>query len=255
MEGMRRLPAAVALSLSLAACATGNSGSDDTDTPDASGNPDDPDAPPGTIDAPPGTIDAPPGIDAMPQAVTLSQNTSMAITSPNTLACASSDSVAPDPDYTLENHFYRAFRLMDHGISGQFTATRVDLGIEQAETVAGQQTITVRLHTVAGMFPGGALTQLHTQSVVVTDVTSTLLPINLSSPVVVPASSELVLEIVGPAHAAANNFFFPGSNSAGETKDSYIAAADCGIGTPVTYSTVDGTSVVHLVMTVSGTAP
>lgn len=246
---MRRLSLAAVLAMPLAACASGGAPQtgDDVVDPDAADNPDDPDARP--------TIDAPPAIDAAPMAVTLTQSTAATITSPNTVACASSDSIAPDPDFTLENHFYRAFRLMDHGISGQFTATRIDLGIEQAETVAGQQTLTVRLHTAAGMFPGGALTQLHTQSVVVTDVAATVMPITLSAPVVVPPSSQLVLEVVGPAHATANNFFFPGSNTAGETRDSYIAAADCGIAAPVAFSTVDGTAVVHLVMTVSGTTP
>lgn len=252
---MRRLSlAAAVVGLALAACATGNSGGDDSMgddvvEPDAPVNPDDPDARDDDLDA------APPDIDAMPMAMTLTQSTSTTITSPNTLVCASSIGTPPVTQYTLENHFYRAFRLMDHGISGQFTATRIDLGIEQAETVAGQQTLTVKLHTAAGMFPGGALTQLHTQDVVVTDVVSTILPITLTSPVVVPASSHLVLEVSAPAHAAVNNFFFPGSNAAGESRDSYIMASECGIATPVTYATVDGASMVHLVMTVSGTAP
>lgn len=243
-----RALAAAAAALALAACAKAGDPpvGDDAPDPDASGNPDDPDA---------RDIDAAPGIDAMPVAVTLSQNTALTISSPNTLACASSDGLAPDPDFTLENHFYRAFRLIDHGVVGQFTATRVDLGIEQAETVAGSQTIQVKLHTAAGMFPGGALTQLHSQSVVVADTAVTTMPITLSAPVVVPASATLVLEIVGPAHATANNFFFPGSNSAGESRDSYLSAVDCGVADPVTYSSVDGTAVVHLVMTISGTAP
>jgi hypothetical protein len=239
---MRRPSLVAAVALSLAACATAGSGGGGDDNPDAADDPDDPDA-----------ADLP-QIDAAPMAVTLSQTTATNIVTPNTVVCASTIGDPPVTQYTLGNSFFRAFRLADHGISGQFTATRVDLGIEQAETVAGQQTITVRLLTNPA-FPGGTSTQLHSQDVVVTDVVTTIIPIDLSAPVVVPAGSQLVVEIVAPPHAAANNFFFPGSNVSGETREGYIMAPDCTVATPMSYPSVDGAAVVHLVLSVSGTAP
>ena len=245
---MRPLSLAGAVLLSaVAACATGGSpgGGDGggDDDPDAADIPGDPDA--RDIDAPPN-----PPIDAMPVPVTLTHSTSTTIVAANSVACATGD----PPQFTVANSFYRSFDLTGQGVPGQFTATRVDVGIEEAETVAGQQTITVRLYTAAGMFPGGALTQLHTQDVVVTDQTLTILPVTLSSPVVVPAGSILVLEVLSQEHTTAGNFFFAGSNAAGQTAPSYIAAAGCEITTPVTFADV-GFPNVHLVMSVSGTAP
>ena len=245
MRDMSRLsPAAAVLVSALAACATGGSPQtgDDVDDPDAADIPGDPDA---------RDIDAPPPIDAMPVPVTLTQSTSNTITAGNSLVCATGDPV----QFTVENQFYRSFRLVDHGVPGQLTVTRVDIGIEEADTVAGQQTLTLTLYTAAGMFPGGALTQLHSQPVVVPDQSLTILPVTLSSPVIVPAGAELVVEVESPEHTVAGNFFFPGSNALGESRDSYIMAAGCKITTPVTYATVDGAAMVHLVMSVSGTAP
>lgn len=227
------------LAIALAGCAQAdNGGGDDDDTPG--------------IDAAPAP-DAGPAPDAAPDSVTLSQSTSATIAPGNTLVCSSNSNNVPQ--YTLENHFYRAFPLAVHGVTGELRATRVDLAIEQAETVAGSQTIQVRLHTVAGTFPAGSLSLLREVSVTVPDMVEQNLAVDLAPPVVVPGGSNLLLEVVAPAHAAAGNFFFPGSNTAGESAPSYIMAPDCGFTSPTPYSDATPGTPVHLIMTITGTVP
>lgn len=224
--------------IALAACATSSGPGDGDDVgggPDAAPRPDAAD------------------VDAAAETVTLSQSTSTTITAGNTQVCASNlDNV---PQYTLENHFYRAFPLAVHGVTGELRATRVDLAIEQAETVAGSQTIQVRLHSAAGTFPAATLSLLREVSVVVPDMNAQNLAVDLVPPVTVAGGSNLVLEVVAPAHAAEGNFFFPGSNTAGESAPSYIMAPGCSINSPTPYSDATPGVPVHLIMTITGTTP
>lgn len=251
---MTRLPFVCGFLL-FAACASAGagSGSDDVVGDDAPA----PDADPGAPDSAPQPIDAM-TIDAAPTMVTLSQTTATNIVTPNMLACSSN--LNDVPQYTLENHYYRVFKLADFGISGTFTAKHIDFAIEQAETVAGSQTITLRLHTMTGTVPQVAnMTLLYGQNVLINDTASMSMGVDLTSPVVVPAGSTLVAEIFAPAHTAANNFFYPGSNTGGETAPGYVRApgaspAGCGINEPVTFSSVGGASV-HLLLSVTGTKP
>ncbi len=234
--------------LGLAACATAGGGASDDVVGDAAPTIDaDPSAP----DARP-PIDAADPIDAAPQAVTLSQSTAQTITALNTLACGNANS-------TLENHYYRVFKLSDFGISTAFTAERIDFAVEDASTVAGTQTVQVRLHTLSGTTPLVAnMTLLYGQNVVVPDTaTNTIVGVVLTSPVVVPAGSTLVLELFSPGSTQTGDYFYAGSNAGGETGPSYIRAppAGCDLAEVTPYSTIDGTGMVHLVMSVTGTTP
>lgn len=217
------------------------------DAPDIDANPNDPpDAEPN--DPPP---DAEP---SEPQAVTLSQATSPTVMTANTLVCSSN--VNNVPQYTLENHFYRVFRLSDFGISTTFTAQQVVFAVEDASTTTGSQTVTVRLHTMTGStLTNASLTLLYGQNVLVNDTTLATIPVTLTTPVVVPAGSTLVLELFAPAHSAQGNFFYPGSNTSGESGPSYVRADGCTIPEPSTYATVAPAETVHLIMSVSGTKP
>jgi hypothetical protein len=262
------------LFVAMAACAKGGQAGDDTgdDTtihPDAPGQPIDSsqppiDGPPIAIDGPPGTIDAPPAIDAMPidampidappqpQPRTLSQSNSMTITSPNTVACGATDG-SGNP-YTDDNQFYRAFSLTASGITGQFTAQRINLGIEEANVTAGSQPITITLSTVAGAFPGGTLTTIGSQVFTINNATGVTLPLTLTTPAIAPAGSTVVVEIASAGFASGTNTFYPGSNALGETGSSYISSAGCGVTTPTTF-TAAGFPGVDLVLTVDGTTP
>ena len=68
-----------------------------------------------------------------------------------------------------------------------------------------------------------------------------------------PAGSVLVVEVFTPNGQTTNNSFFIGSNAAGQTGPSYIAAADCTIPEPATTASI-GFPNMHIVMNVTGDA-
>jgi hypothetical protein len=252
---MRRL-LVVGSSLCLAACATAGAPDqtgDDVVVPDADTTVDPPDA---------NQID-PPDANNTPQPVTLSQTTNTTITTMNSLACGNAN-------YTVENHFYRVFKLSDFGITTSFHATHVDFGVEDATTTAGTQTLQVRLWTMTGATPLVAnMTQLYGQNVNVPSTASgTVVGVDLTMAggVLVPVGSTLVVELFSAGHSTTGNYFYPGSNALSETGPSYVRAPQpaptgCGAGstpdlTEITpYSAIDGAAQVSLVLSVSGTKP
>jgi hypothetical protein len=266
MVCMRALRGFAALCLVFAACATGASNTgdttdDDSTAPDAhTGGP--PDAHTGAPDAmEQGTPDANVG----PTPRTLTQSNSTSITDQHTIACSVSDTTTGLVQYTRENRFYRVFDLPALGITTTYTATRVDFGVETAQSTTGSLTVQVKLHTLnqapgASSFPLSALNQLYGQNVTITAGTAlNTQQVTLSSPVVVPAGSRLVVEIFSPDMSGPGNgnYFYPGSNPSGETGPSYIAATDCGFADPTRFSAL-GLSpdpLVDLVIQVQGTTP
>ena len=68
-----------------------------------------------------------------------------------------------------------------------------------------------------------------------------------------PAGSVLVVEVFTPNGQTTSNSFFIGSNAAGQTGPSYIAAADCTIPEPATTASI-GFPNMHIVMNVTGDA-
>ncbi len=253
---MRRLLVVVP-SLWLAACATAGAGGDDVGddvvVPDADQN-----VPPDANN----TVD-PPDANNEPVPVTLSQTTNTTITTMNSLACGNAN-------FTVENHFYRVFKLSDFGINTTFTATHVDFGVEDATTTTANQTLQVRLHTLSGATPTvAAMTLLYGQNVTVSAANNlSVVGVDLTAPggVVVPVGSTLVLELFSAGHTVTGNYFYPGSNALPETGPSYVRAPQpapngCGAGsTPdlsevTAYSVIDGAAQVSLVLSVSGTKP
>jgi len=205
-------------------------------------------------DPPPDAEDPPPDAEDPPDpvAVTLTQSTSEAITALNGVACA--DGLG----YTAENSYYRVFTLTSHGVTGQFTATQMRFGIEEIDAGSGTTlTVTFRLHRLTGAFNTANLVQLHSQSVVLNEsLDGQIATVTLTAPVIVPAGSQLVAEVLIPDGTGAGNTFYPGTNAAGESAPSYIRAPTdgCDFDQPVTYASI-GFPGVHLVMTVSGTTP
>ncbi len=148
-----------------------------------------------------------------------------------------------------ENSFYRDFDLDgDFGISGDFNVTNVEFGVEQ---VTGAVALTLNVYSTAGPFPTGFPGSLTLQG---TANYSVNLPDNLtivSVPLIatIPAGSIMVYEL--KINAGATNSFFPGSNAAGQTGVSWIAATDCSITAPTNLADI-GFPNVHMIMNVVG---
>jgi hypothetical protein len=252
---MRRLRIGFVAALLLGACAKAEpAGDDDGPAIDAS-TPIDSSGPP--IDA----EDMPDGMPPGPMARTLTQSNATTITDLHTINCNQFQSGFAR---TGENRFYRVFDLPALGIDTTYTATRVDFGIEEAASTTGSMTLQVKLHTL-NVAPGNgfnltALTQIYSQNVnVTTPQTLTTLQVPLTTPVVVPQGSRLVVEVFAPdmTALAVNNYIFLGSNASGETGLTYVQWNMCTQPNPVRYfpNVTTPDPQVHWVMAVQGTVP
>ena len=153
---------------------------------------------------------------------------------------------------TSDNQLWRSFILADFGITDFFAVTMVEIGITEAAAagVGGMQPITVNLYTTDLIFPAGTLTLIGTLDVMVPDQYKTLYQIPVTG--TAPPGSELVVEISIPeATAGSGRIFLLGANNFGQTADSWISSAGCGVTTPVTTATL-GFPFVMWVMSVTG---
>ncbi|MBK5213701.1 MAG: T9SS type A sorting domain-containing protein [Flavobacteriaceae bacterium] len=148
-----------------------------------------------------------------------------------------------------ENSFYRDFDLAnDFGIANDFDVSSVEFGVEQ---ITGPVALTLNIYSTAGPFPSGfpgSLTLKGTANYTVTlpdNLTIVSVPLNAT----IPAGAIMVYEM--KINLGATNSFFPGSNSAGQTGVSWIAAAACGITTPTDLGAI-GFPNVHMIMNVVG---
>ncbi|HQX65589.1 MAG TPA: proprotein convertase P-domain-containing protein, partial [Dokdonella sp.] len=123
--------------------------------------------------------------------------------------------------------------------------------IETAAGAGGTQPVTVNLYTGTGAFPGtfGSYTQIASSAISVPDQAATIFPAAISG--LATAGSNLVVEVFTPDGQAAGNSFFIGSNAAGETAPSYLAAAGCGLTAPATTASI-GFPGMNIVMNVVG---
>jgi hypothetical protein len=204
---------------------------------------------------------------------TITHSASQAIIPLNSVSCNS-------PLGHTDNFYYRAFNLPAFGIGTGFEVQSIDIGIEEATagiTAAskggppnasgkasiskktsparpsgGSQPVTVNIYTSSMAFPAGfpgSLTLIGTASIMVADQSGTILNVPITG--TAPAGSELVVEVFTPNGQATGNFFFIGSNSAGETGPSYLRAPDCGITAPTPTGSI-GFPEMQIVMNVNG---
>ena len=132
-----------------------------------------------------------------------------------------------------DQSMFRAYELNSFDIFNNFQVCAVRFGISTANS-NGTQPITIILYTSDPAFPDGNLTQLASTTIQIEPQTETLITVPINA--IVPAGSELVVEIFDPFEPTSN--FFIGANSQPETAPSYIQAAACGAPTPLTTAEV-----------------
>ena len=194
-----------------------------------------------------GTVTANFSLVASATTVTITQSQSQSVVDNNSVACFSSSG-------TAANAYLRQFPLTAYGITGPFNVTSVRFGIETADSGGGSgQPLTVRLYrktNPAGSLTYGNLTQIGSASRTVSDQTLTLYTVTVAG--TAPAGSVLVVEVYTPDGQGSGNFFFIGSNAAGQTGSSYLASAACSAPEPITTGNL-GFPDMHIVMNVTGT--
>jgi hypothetical protein len=157
---------------------------------------------------------------------------------------------------TTENHYLRRFFLnADHSIVGGYSVTSVDYGVESATVLTTGVPLNVSVYEIANgdALTFGNLTSLGSASTTIPDGTS-LQAFNqpVTGFVDDPVGKDLVIDIWTPDGTVGPDFaLFIGSNDAGESQPSYLAAADCGITEPATTASI-GYPNMHIVMTVNG---
>jgi hypothetical protein len=177
-------------------------------------------------------------------ALTLTQSLSQTITDLNSIACTDLNG------FTSDNSYIRVFNLDDHGVTGSFAVSSVDIGIEYADDGGGTgQPIEVYLYTLDGALSFANMTLIGSASYTITDQVLTI--VNLPVSGVAPAHSQLVVEIYIPNGIADSHFFWPGSNAEGQTAPSYLASVDCLLTDPIDIADL-GFPDMHLVMNVYG---
>ncbi|MFZ2486819.1 MAG: carboxypeptidase-like regulatory domain-containing protein [Anaerolineae bacterium] len=178
---------------------------------------------------------------------TITHSAAQTVVSDNSISCNLNNIHA-------DNAYLRQFRLTDFGIAGNFNVSSVEFGIEAADAgTAATQPLRVRLYRMTN--PGGSLTynnltQLASVNLDIPDQALT----HYTAPIAgsVPAGSVLVVEVFTPDGTAGNNILFVGSNAAGQTSPTYIAAPDCSVNNPTATADI-GFPDMHMVMNVTGT--
>lgn len=176
-----------------------------------------------------------------PVGQTLTHSTSEAITGNHSVACGNNKTGT-----TNANQFLRAFTLTDFGIDSAFTVSSIRFGVE---SLSVEMPATVNLYVLDGFMSYFNMELVATASVVLPPQTLSLVDVPISAHI--PAGATLLLEVAAPDLETANGEYLPGSNAAGQTAPSYIAAADCGSGEPEELASI-GFPDVHLVMSVTG---
>ena len=176
--------------------------------------------------------------------VNLTQSSSTAITPLNSVSCNAGG-------LHTDNSYWRAYNLAPLGLPSALTVNTVTFGIEQA--AGGAQPVTVNLYTqTTGTFPGGTRTLVGTQGASVPNQAGTLFTVTFGTPVVVPATATLIVELFTPNGQATGRSFFIGSNAAAQTGPSYLSAATCGVNTPTDVAAI-GFPNMHIILNVGGT--
>ncbi|MCP3918839.1 MAG: hypothetical protein GY711_25100 [bacterium] len=169
----------------------------------------------------------------------------------NTTLQAGSVACLSSPAGITDNSYYRLYDPASCGVVGDFEVVDVTFGIESTSGPSDCQTVFLNVRDGTG-FPvvanmpilGSTSFQVPT-GIDITDQYIRTIPITTG---IIPAGTPIALELMSlNGQSAPGDFLFPGANALGETADSYIAAADCGIPDPLPMGAI-GFPDVHLVL-------
>jgi hypothetical protein len=180
-----------------------------------------------------------------PGQFTLTHSTQQAIVAGSSVACAARPGVR-----THATGYLRHFTLADFGVASGFDVSSVSFGV--ATMVGMPQQITVNLYQLAdpdGPFVYDNLDLIGTAATTVSEQTMTAVQVPVTG--TAPAGSTLVVEVAAPDMARAG--FFLGAHPAGQSADSYLRAAACGVPEPAATDDL-GVPGTQLLLNVTGSA-
>ena len=153
-----------------------------------------------------------------------------------------------------DNSYMRRFDLDgEFSIAAPFVVEGVDVGVETAAGAGGSQPISVVAYSIANADPMAFanLTEVGRIDTTIADASQAIEAFTFTSSAINPATDDLVIEVFTPEGQTDGHSFFIGSNAAGETGPSYLAAAACGVTEPTPTASI-GFPGMNIVMTVFG---
>jgi hypothetical protein len=174
--------------------------------------------------------------------ISITHSTSQQILAGNSVSC--NDGIGH-----TDNAYLRRFTLADFGITGDFEVTDIEVAIESSNN-SQPATINLYLWNPANPFTYANFTSIGSFPVTVPSG-ALFKQMHSVAPTTVPAGSTLVVEFFTPNGQAAGNLMWIGSNNLGQSDDSFLAAAACGVAQP-TATGVLGFPGMHVVKNVYG---
>ncbi len=144
---------------------------------------------------------------------------------------------------TFPNNYSRSYVLTDHGITSDWTVTEVEFGMQ---TYTAGAEVSITLSTTSQTYPGGypgSLTQLYTETFTWDEDGEYVLKVVPITPTIVPAGSEVVVEISGA--------LWCGGNSLGNSAPVYLWATACGVASPTSVAAIDFADA-HIIINLTG---
>lgn len=154
--------------------------------------------------------------------------------------------------------YYRTYELTyNYLIFGDYLVSSVDIGIDTCRSLDGNgQTGVLNLYSLSSSILNPTLSDLsllHSQNMIIPDQNRTIHNIPITSPVIVPSGSTLVVEIYGLNASFSNNSkLFIGFNNLSENEPGYIVAPGCGYTDLTNFNNVGLPDGITLVMNVHG---
>jgi len=164
----------------------------------------------------------------------------------------------PAAGYHVENRFFRSYSPAAQMQTANFEIASITFGVENANAPQGAQPVEIRLYsdaTPGDPAPLAGLTLLHTEMFMVQNNTMALITQTMNPPVPFTVNGDdLVVELYYGDGVANMEFFFIGSNQAGQTGPSYLAATGCGTAEPTDIATL-GFPNMHIILDVNIVPP
>ena len=161
-----------------------------------------------------------------------------------------------------DNRYYRFFELSTFGITANYLVTNVQFGLQTLNipTLPDGFPVTVKIFTSTETdFPLNFPASYTELASVTTNMTpanvGTLVSISMPVTALIPAGSNLLVEVGYAAQAAGSlNRIFLSANDFGQTAPSYIASTACSIANPTDLAAVGpGFPNAHFILSVDGT--
>ncbi len=178
----------------------------------------------------------------------LTQSATQTVSPTGSVACGSQAN-----GYTADNSYIRVFKLSDYGINYNYKITKVDFGVQTANS---SFPVEVNVYNwTGGTFPTGTAALLGTANVNLTTASpGTIVNTGTALTANVPAGSTFVLEVYHDGDVEPPQAFYMGTNSGAQTGPSYLSSETCGILTPTATGTggLAAFSTARWVMSVTG---